>query len=370
MRLKSTSANGRDDPRFFFHIRSHTTMSNSNLPVLEKHPRFKRLLLTALLAVIPAAATAQQLTVEGNLTSTYAKTYSFSELQSLGGAVTKNIAGDIYNGVPLWTLLGGTSGITIPGTPPLPNNSILRSYVTATSSSGATSLISVGEIHPNFGGVGDPVIVAFAKNGVTLSSPLLIDAEDPSHTRNVADLVSLNVGILPQPSGGTGGQSTTVTLSGVANPGTFDLAALQAFPATTLTGIAFNNGTPFDYTGVKLWDFLVARGIDTSATARGYVLATATDNVAVTFALSEIDPARRGPDDVLLAYDRSAGGLGTAGFARIAVPDDNRGGRYLSNVVSLEVGYIQAVPEAHTWLMMVAGLGLVALVGRHRALRG
>jgi len=327
-----------------------------------------RFILTTVLAVAPAIATAQ-LTVEGNLTSTYAKTYSLLELQSHTSAFDKVIGSDSYRGIPLWTLLGGTAGITVPGTPPLPNNSILRSFVTATSSTGARSLVSIGEIHPNFGGVGDPVIVAFSKNGTALGAPMLVDAEDPTQARNVANLVSLDVDILPQPSGGSGGLSSTVTLSGVASPGTFDLAGLQAFPATTLTGIVFNNATPFDYTGVKLWDLLVARGIDTSATARGYVLATATDNVAVTFALSEIDPATRGPLDVLLAYDRSAGGLGTAGFARMVVPDDNRGGRYLSNVTSLEVGYIQAVPEASTWLMMIAGLGLLALVGRRRAAR-
>jgi hypothetical protein len=322
-------------------------------------------------AGVSEPSNAASLSVSGNLDSSLARSYTLEELQALPGALNKTVGSDTYQGVSLWSLLGGSSsgssGIIPVGTV---SNSILRSFVSATGSDGARSLISVGEINPRFGGLGDPVLVAFSKNGTVLPAPVLVDAEDASQTRNIANLASLEVSSLPQPStGAPGGPSTQLALTGVTLPATFDLAALQALPATTLTGISFNSGPAFDYTGVKLWDLLNLGGIDAAAIARGYVLARATDDVSVFFALGEIDPLSRGPQDILIAYDRSSGGLGTAGFARVVVPGDDRGGRYLSNVVALEVGYIQAVPEAQTWILMIVGLGMVAFLARRRISR-
>ncbi len=44
----------------------------------------------------------------------------------------------------------------------------------------------------------------------------------------------------------------------------------------------------------------------------------------------------------LIAYEVDGGWLGADGFARVVVPGDDYGGRYVSNLVSLE--FIDAVP--------------------------
>lgn len=320
------------------------------------------------LSVAADFANAASLSVSGNLNSQLLRNYTIEELQALPGTIDKSVGGDTYRGISLWTLLGGTasgtSGIIPVGTA---NNSILRSYVTAVAGDGSRSLISVGEINPRFGGGGDPMFIALSKNGQALTAPLLIDAEGPTQNRNVANLASIEVASVPQPAtGAPGGMSTQFSLTGVDAPGTFDLAALQSLPSTTLTGISFNNGPAFDYTGIRLWDLLtLIGGIDTNAIDRGYVLARATDDVAVFFSLAELDPLNRGPEDVLVAYDRSGGGLGSAGFVRIVVPGDDRGGRYLSNLVALEVGYF--VPETQTWVLTLTALGILGLFTRRRA---
>jgi hypothetical protein len=62
--------------------------------------------------------------------------------------------------------------------------------------------------------------------------------------------------------------------------------------------------------------------------------------------MGELDP-RFGGEQVLVAYDDTLGQLdpgGGAGFARMVVPGDIAGGRYVSNLVSIEVVDIDLGP--------------------------
>jgi hypothetical protein len=330
-------------------------------------------MLFAVLAVGPARSAA--LSIGGEVKASIAGSYSSSALQTLAGAAgqQQTIGADTYTGISLWTLLGGADGIVPNGTG-TGNNPLLRDFVTVTAGNGSRSLISVGEIDPRFGGFGsDPVLVAYKKGNDLLDTPVLIEREDPAGSRNVFDLASVQIGSVPQLAPLSRSLSSVLTVGGaVGTPGSsFMLDDLQALPVTTLNGIAFNGGPQFSYTGVRLWDFLNHVGIDADAALRGYVVVRATDNVQAVFSLAEIDPARRGPQDVLLAYDRdpaaTGGGLGQDGFLRLIVPGDDRGGRYLSNVTALDVAYIQAVPEARTWTLMMAGMVLVWIAARRRS---
>ena len=78
-------------------------------------------------------------------------------------------------------------------------------------------------------------------------------------------------------------------------------------------------------------------------------------------ALAELDPAFGGNPNYLLAYADQNGDFPAAGLARTIFPDDNRHGRWMSNLDSITV--LQAVPEPSTCAMMMlgfAGLGLLA----------
>ncbi len=103
---------------------------------------------------------------------------------------------------------------------------------------------------------------------------------------------------------------------------------------------------------------------------REYVEAVGSDGYAAIFSLGEIDPMFGGQDD-LVAYADTDGQLGSDGpdgFARMVVPGDIAGGRYISNLVSLEV-FTASVPEPATWALLIASLPVLAFLrSRRRAL--
>jgi hypothetical protein len=92
----------------------------------------------------------------------------------------------VANGTTLWSLLvGGVSTSTPAGDNG--KNAILRYYVVATGSSG-TSVFSLGEIDPAFGGTGAAPYVASSG-----SSYSLIDPAAGATGRDVSNLTSLRV---------------------------------------------------------------------------------------------------------------------------------------------------------------------------------
>ena len=202
---------------------------------------------------------------------------------------------------------------------------------------------------------------------------------DTAGGRYVSNLVDLTVGEAPVPAKGPGGVSNQFTLSGVEKPGAYTADTLEALPATTLTATYKAGGTPVTdtYTGVSLWTLLNDAGLITNPTIkndvlREYVEAIGSDGYAAIFSLGEIDPMFGGEDD-LVAYADTDGQLGPDGddgFARIVVPGDAAGGRYISNLVSLEV-FTASVPEPATWVLLIASLPVLAFLrSRRRASAG
>jgi len=54
------------------------------------------------------------------------------------------------------------------------------------------------------------------------------------------------------------------------------------------------------------------------------------------FGAGEIDPSFGG-NQIMVAYATGGASLGADGFARIVVPGDKAGGRFVSNIVEIEV---------------------------------
>jgi hypothetical protein len=265
--------------------------------------------------------------------------------------IGSGISGDysVADGTTLWSLVQNVTT----GTPPGDNgkNAILRNYVVATGSNGTTSVFSLGELNPNFGGTNTAPFIAV--NGSTYS---LIDPNANAAGRNVPNLSSLQVLAVDALPNGAGGQSTSVNLSGsVTNPGQYTLSALQ----NNFTPVHEMVGTDV-YTGVPLFSF-----INPSAPniLNQIVITSGTDGYEVVLSLAELDPNFGGNPANLLPYADTDGDFPTNGIARTILPLDNRHGRWLSNLDSVIV--VQAaVPEPSTWAMMLIGFAGLAFAFR------
>ena len=142
-----------------------------------------------------------------------------------------------------------------------------------------------------------------------------------------------------------------------------------------LTATYKAGGTPVTdtYTGVSLWTLLNDAGLITDPTIkndvlRQYVEAIGSDGYAAIFSLGEIDPMFGDQPD-LVAYADTDGQLGPDGpdgFARMVVPADTAGGRYVSNLVALEVFTAAPVPEPATWVLLLGPLPILAFLRSRR----
>ena len=287
-----------------------------------------------------------QFTVTGALTAP--ATYNFSSLSALppttenvtyqSGGTTVNTS---FTGPTLWSLLN-TVGLVTP--PPPVKNGVLLQYVVATGSDGYSALFSLGELNPNFGGSSPQVLVANLQG--TPPAPLdstgfarIVAAKDNFGGRYVSNLDNLRVGNAQVQTSMGGGETSEFSLSGaVKTPGTYNLAGLEALPATRETVTFLSSGTSVTetFTGVSIWTLLTDAGIVTNPAIKNdilnyYLQATGSDGYSAIFSLGELDPMFGGsysPPD-LIAYEMVVDDvdepLGANGFARVVVPGDSRG---------------------------------------------
>ena len=244
-----------------------------------------------------------------------------------------------YTGTSLWGLLD-QAGIQVDAAR---KNDVLNRIVVATGSDGYRSVFSLGEIKPDFGNRASIVAYAETLNGssapLTTDGPFRVTAPgDVKGGRYVSNLVRLDVRASASTVASVGGGvSTQFTVSGaVQRPGTYDLAALQALPTITqAVGASV-------YGGVSLWTFLnTTVGLATNPAVKNdglghYVVATGSDGYKAVVALGEIDPSFGNQPD-LIAYQVDGAALTSNGFARLVVPNDIKAGRFVSNLISLEV---------------------------------
>ena len=263
-----------------------------------------------------------------------------------------------YTGPTIWNAISATGVQTAPGV----KNDILDRYVLATGTDGYRVVYSMGELDPAFGNRADLVATQETIGGRTV--PLTGDGfarstapGDVKGGRYVSNLASLTV----RASGSTvaatgGGPSKQFSVTGaVVNGMTFDLAALKALPTITETV----GGTT--YVGVSLWDLLnTTTGIVTDPAVKNdvldkFVVATGSDGYKALISMGEIDPAFGDQPD-LVAYEADGALLDTNGFARLVVPGDAKAGRYVSNLINLQVFSAASVPEPANVAMLLAGL--------------
>lgn len=303
--------------------------------------------------------------------------YNLARLQALpavtqtvsfvGGGVSQTHA---YTGASVWGLLD-KAGIAVD---PAVKNDVLNKYVLATGSDGYKVVFSLGELNPEFGN--RQSLVAYSELIGGVPTPLGADGfarvtspGDVKVERYVSNLVDLSVRRSGSTQAGSGGgPSTQFSVTGAVKADmSFDLSTLQALPSITRTVGADT------YTGVSFWDPLnTTVGIDIDPAVKNdvlgkYVVATGSDGYKSVFSLGELDPGFGNQPD-LIAYAVNGSPLDSSGFARVVVPDDGKKGRWVSNLVRLEVFNAAAVPEPGSWASMLAGLAAVAGVAKRRKL--
>jgi DMSO/TMAO reductase YedYZ molybdopterin-dependent catalytic subunit len=144
-------------------------------------------------------------------------------------------------------------------------------------------------------------------------------------------------------AGESGGFSPSFSIGGmVASPATFALADLQAMPSQTVN-VQFTSGAGLEqhtYQGVPLYALLIAAGPQFNPSQKNdrlswYVSVRAIDGYQAVIAWGELDPGGEAKN-VLVAYEADGQMLGPGdGMARLVVPGDVMGGRYVSSISSI-----------------------------------
>jgi hypothetical protein len=141
-----------------------------------------------------------------------------------------------------------------------------------------------------------------------------------------------------------GGPSSAFHVTGdVTKRTSFDLEALEMLPVTreNVTYFAAGAVVTQSFTGTLLWDLLQSVGIVVDPKIkndilRKIVIVTGSDGYRSVFGAGEIAPTFGGAQ-IMVAYAADGQPLGTDGFARIVAPGDKAGGRFVSNIVKIEV---------------------------------
>ena len=281
--------------------------------------------------------------------------------QSGSGAQTHT-----FVGASLWGMLN-SAGIQ---TNPNVGNDANTRIVVAQGSDGYRAVYALGELNPGFGNL--PALAAYAEVVGGAVVPLGSDGfarttapGDARGGRYVSNLSELQLQRTASTVTGIGGgASTSFTVSGaVLRPGVFDLSALQALTPVTQTIGADT------YVGVSLWSLLnEVVGLATDPAVHNdllgmYVVATGSDGYKAAFSLGELSPGFGNSPD-MIAYALNGAELSFNGFARLIVPEDVRRGRWVSNLISLEVFHAAEIPEPSTYALL--GLGLVGIAWQRR----
>lgn len=275
-----------------------------------------------------------------------------------------------YTGVSMWSLLNSPA-VGLKPDPSVAKNDVLGKVVVATGSDGYRVVYSGGELSPSFGGSKNVDMIATAD----ANGPLTTDGAfrtvapgDAKGGRHVSNLKSLAVLNTPTALSTVGGTSNSFSVTGgVVHGGTFDLAAITGLGLPvideTVTYLSGSTSVTASFSGVSLWSFVSTLGIVTDAAVKNdllskYLVVTASDGYKAAFSMGELSPDLGGntgaPD--LIAFSENGKPLGSDGAFRIVVPGDVNGGRYVSNIVGIEVLGVAAVPEPATAALMAAGL--------------
>ncbi len=146
------------------------------------------------------------------------------------------------------------------------------------------------------------------------------------------------------PAGSPAAAQTIAVTGAVVTPLDLSVDDLRAYPAETVdvTYEAAGESEDHSFTGTPLIGLIEAAGLDVPEDARNpllthYVVITATDGYQVVLSGGELDP-NFGNAPILLAWEQDGADLtGEDAPARLVVPGDGRGGRFVSGVISIEI---------------------------------
>ncbi len=290
----------------------------------------------------PTAATTATSTTFGHPSTSFqltglvshAGTFTLADLEAFPKVtVTINaqpLGAHSFGGALLYSLLQQAGIMTVSTR----KNDILRKAVLITGTDGYGAAIALGEIIPRF--ANKQVILAYEEDGKPLPQAdgfarLVVpgDAFAGRYVSNVAQVAVASPG--PVPTLGAGTPSNAFYLDGqVMHPAKYDLAALKSLPAAQA----------ISYSGVLLNDLLTQAGTVLDKKKNGIlrlgVVAIGSDGYSVLIVGGEIAP-KFGNVRVLVAYSTNGQSLSSDGFARIVVPGDQAMGRFVSNLVELQV---------------------------------
>ena len=218
-------------------------------------------------------------------------------------------------------------------------NDLLRKSLVVSGTDKYAVAVAWGEIDPQF--ANKKVLLAYEEDGKPLPhadgfARLIVpgDVMAGRYVSNIASIVVRDPGVLPtmrqrQPS------STLYVIGVVNNPAKYDLAALQALKTTEVT---VQGST---YSGVLLSDLLQQVGVQTANKKNDFlhkgIVAVGTDGYSCVIADGEVQP-RFGNEQVLVAFNMDGKPLAASdGFARLIVPGDQKMGRFVSNLIELQV---------------------------------
>jgi hypothetical protein len=270
---------------------------------------------------------------------THPGTFTLQELQSFPQTTVSiratPIGSHTFAGALLYTVLQKTEVTTLAGR----KNDLLRKSIVVSGTDGYTVAVAWGEIDPQF--AHKQVLLAYEEDGKPLPQAdgfarLIVpgDAFAGRYVSNVSSIVVRDPGVLPAP--GQRHPSQSFYLVGLVNtPAKYDLGALKALPSSSTTV----NGTT--YSGVLLNTLLDQAGLQLKPKKNDFlhkaIVATGSDGYSCVVADGELQ-AHFGNVPILVAYNINGKALPESdGFARLVVPGDQRMGRFVSNLVELQV---------------------------------
>jgi hypothetical protein len=140
------------------------------------------------------------------------------------------------------------------------------------------------------------------------------------------------------------GPTTSFAVNGeIAKPTVFDLPRLRQF-SPVQAKVKYSVTVTKSFTGALLWDVVnsppagpvkVDPKVNDDILGK-IVIVTGCDGYRTVFGAGEIGPSYGG-NRIIVAYAVDGQALGRSGFARIVAPGDQGRGRFVSNIVRIDV---------------------------------